>query len=391
MHARRTANAITRLVLLAAAVGLLVPTAARAEDPADFGRELSLLRRYVACDDRVEATSPPAGLRARSVDGACKEVQRRVEIFRKRWLDKAQPFLADITPADLPERVVYPFGGADLLHALAVFPDAARITTLSLEWVGDPRAIGSMDASALMKNMKQQHSFLIKLFQVNHNRTIDLQELNHSPVPAPLVFALAALHLHGYEPIEARWFQLDDDGRVVWLTPSAIAAFDDTPAAKKQKDRNEFFSNVELSFRKAGDPAAKVQVWRHLRANLNDDQFKGSPVEKLIASEAPFAAMMKAASYLIWRDDFGAVRDALLSGMTWMISETSGIAPYHAAEKGFVQDVWGRFTGNLFAGAKKGENAMIELFASRPERALSFQFGYPDKAEHNHLIVTRRE
>jgi hypothetical protein len=391
MHVRRHPPLIARLGLAVLACLIVAPAAARAEDPADFSRELSLLRRYVACDDRVEPASPPAGIKARSVDGACKEVKRRVDIFRKRWLDKARDFLAGIVPSDLPPRVVYPFGGADLLHALAVFPDAERITTLSLEWVGDPRAIGTMDAPALLKNMKQQHAFLIKLFQVNHNRTIDLQELNHSPVPAPLVFALSALHLYGYEPIEARWFNLDDDGRVVWLTPSAITAFDATPAAKKQKDRNEFFSNVELSFRKAGDPNAKVQVWRHLRANLNDDQFKGSPVEKLIAAEAPFASMMKAASYLIWRDDFGGIRDALLSGMTWMISETSGIAPYHAAEKGFVQDVWGRFTGNLFAGAKKGENAMIELFASRPEKALPFQFGYPDKAEHNHLIVTRRE
>ncbi len=37
---------------------------------------------------------------------------------------------------ELPEAVVYPFGGGDLLSALAAYPDAAEYTTLSLELAG---------------------------------------------------------------------------------------------------------------------------------------------------------------------------------------------------------------------------------------------------------------
>jgi hypothetical protein len=379
------------LAILVAFTAVLSPAlVARAEEPASFARELALLRRYVACDERTADAEPPRGLKPAVVKNACKEVKRRVDIFRKRWLEKARPFLESIVPRNLPKRVLYPFGGADLLHALVVYPDAELITTLSLEWVGDPRAVAQMDAAALTKNMKQQHAFLIKLFQVNHSRTLDLQALNASPVPAPLVFALVALELLGYEPVDARWFELGKGGEVVYLTPSAIAAFDKTPAGRKQRDRNAFFANVEVRFRKSGAPGAPVQVWRHMRANLHDDHLRDSPVSAYLKAQGQVAAMMKAASYLIWREDFSLIRNILLDQMAWMISETSGIAPYHAAEKGFVQDVWGRFTGNMFPGPKKAELAMIELWKSRPERKTPIQFGYPDKIENDHVLVTRR-
>jgi hypothetical protein len=381
-------SAAARLLLLPAAlVALLAAPAAHAEAPASFATELGLLRRFVACDARAEV-APAKGFGPKIADASCKEVKRRIGVFRKKWLDVALPILRDVVPDKLPANVVYPFGGADLLHALAAYPNAARITTMSLEWVGDPRAITSMESGALKKNLAQQHAFLIKLFQVNHSRTADLQSLNASPIPAPLVFALTALELLGYEPLEARWFQLDDAGRVVYLTPSAIAAFDKSPEGRKQKDRNVFFANVEVRFRKSGVANAPEQVWRHMRANLHDEQLRDSPVARYIKGEGPFAGLMKAASYLIWSPDFSVIRDLMLDNMVWMISDTSGIGPSHAAAKGFKQQVWGDFKGSMFGGAKSVEREMIELWKSAPHRKLPVQFGYPDKVENNHLMVT---
>lgn len=362
------------------------------EAPATFQSELAHLRRLVACDARVsEGVKPPEGLTLKQVDGSCKKVKAQVDRFKKRWLDKARPFLANVVPADVSKTIVYPFGGADLMTALTTFPNLSLLTTMSLEWVGDPRAILHLEAGDLKRNLGQQHAFLIKLFQVNHNRTVDLQELNQSPIPAPLVFGLTALDLLGYEPLEARWFRLEADGAVHYLTPADIAAFDKSPAAKKQKDRNEFFANMELTFRKSGDPAAPVQTWRHMRANLIDPELGGSPTIKYLEKLGPVTGMTKAASYLMWREDFSVIRNFLLDNMRWMISDTTGPTPYQAAEKGFVQDTWGVFQGNMFAGAKKGELAMIELWQKNPQQALPFQFGYPDKNEHDHMMVTRKK
>lgn len=206
--------------------------------------------------------------------------------------------------------------------------------------------------------MASQHAFIIKLLQVNHNRTVDLQELNRSPIPAPLVFGLTALDMLGYEPIAARWFRLDDKGAVHYLSADEIATFDKSPNGKKQTERNRFFGNVELTFKKSGEPNAPTQTWRHMGTNLRDDALPGSPTLAYLNSlGSPISGMTKAASYLIWRDDFSVIRNYMLDHMTFMVSDTTGITPYHAAEKGFVQETWGTFQGNMFEGAKKGELA----------------------------------
>ena len=370
---------------------LLLASTARAEEPANFDTELRHIRRLVACDTRVGDIKPPDGLTLKAVDASCKKVKAQIDRFRARWLDKARPFLANIVPADVPKTVVYPFGGADLLTALTTYPNFATLTTMSLEWAGDPRAVLKLDAGDLRRNLSTQHAFLIKLFQVNHNRTVDLQELNQSPIPAPLVFGLTALELLGYEPVHARWFRLNDDGTVHYLTPGDIAAFEASPGTKKQKDRNEFFAHMELSFRKNGDASAPLQVWRHMRVNLGDDELSKSSALKYLKNQGTIAAMTKAASYLMWRDDFSVIRNYLLDHMTWMISDTTGPTPYQAAEKGFIQETWGTFQGNMFAGARRGELAMIELWKTNPKRALPFQFGYPDENEHDHMMVTRKK
>lgn len=381
---------MSRPAVLALLVVALLAPQGRAEGPAAFDTELKHLRRLVACDMRVEGVTPPEGLTLKAIDASCKKVKSQVARFKTRWLDKARPFLAGIVPADVPKTVVYPFGGADLLTALTTYPNLTTLTTLSLEWVGDPRAILKLDAGDLRKNLANQHAFLIKLFQVNHNRTVDLQSLNQSPIPAPLVFGLTALELLGYEPLSARWFRLNEDGTVHYLTPSDIAAFDGA-GGKRQKERNEFFAHMELTFRKQGDANAPVQTWRHMRVNLGDEELSKSPAIKYLENQGTIAAMTKAASYLMWRDDFSVIRNYLLNHMTWMISDTTGPTPYQAAEKGFVQETWGIFQGNMFAGARRGELAMIELWKTNPQRALPFQFGYPDQNEHDHMMVTRKK
>ena len=100
--------------------------------------------------------------------------------------------------------------------------------------------------------------------------------------------------------------------------------------------------------------------------------------------------MTKAASYLLWSDEFSVIRDYLLDHMTWMISDSTGPLPHHATAKGFQQDTWGKFVGSLFGGSGQGQKAMRDLFAKSPDKKLEFFFGYPDTGNNRHLLVTRK-
>ena len=55
----------------------------------------------------------------------------------------------------------------------------------------------------------------------------------------------------------------------------------------------------------------------------------------------------KAASYLLWRDDFSVIRDYLLGNMDFMVSDSTGAPPRFAEKAGFVQDTYGVFAGSF--------------------------------------------
>ncbi|MCP6484481.1 hypothetical protein NL492_27120, partial [Klebsiella pneumoniae] len=81
----------------------------------------------------------------------CQMLKSGYDEYKHEWLDVASPFLARLRPANLPKQVVYPFGGGDLVTALATFPDLTEITTISLEIAGDIRGITKADNRRLEK------------------------------------------------------------------------------------------------------------------------------------------------------------------------------------------------------------------------------------------------
>ncbi len=108
-----------------------------------------MLFHVVACAGEPRAEMPVSEkFRTRH----CKQLAKVIAEYRKRWLTKATPFFAAVIPDDIPSTIVYPFGGADLITALAVFPEFAELTSISLEPAGDARVPGKMKPAAPAPN-----------------------------------------------------------------------------------------------------------------------------------------------------------------------------------------------------------------------------------------------
>src|SRR5262245_11767480 len=97
-------------MLLAA---LLVSTAA-APTPLELSSEVRALYDVVTCQGE-----PSAG-----AADYCKKQLSRFKRFREHWGTKGVDFMQSIEPKELPAELVYPFGGGDLMMALATFPRA---------------------------------------------------------------------------------------------------------------------------------------------------------------------------------------------------------------------------------------------------------------------------
>ncbi|HVK87071.1 MAG TPA: hypothetical protein VM513_23285 [Kofleriaceae bacterium] len=384
---------VTRL--LASAVIVLASASAYAGDPtgapADFVADARLFHRVVACGP----VDPfPPSIDAATVDKHCAEMTKRYESFRARYLTPAGAFFAKLRPAGLPTTVVYPFGGGDLASALVTYPDATEITTISLEHAGDPTRLATLTKAQLRTALTDYRAAVAGLLTLNDSTSENMRKLERGGIPGQLSFHITGAAAHGYEPVSLKYFTLEPDGSIHYLTKAEI----DGLAAKKAKkkkggwvdtDFSEAFTNMELTLVKSSDPTGRKVVHRHLAANLANKAFTGSPLEKHLQAKGKIVALTKAASYLIWTSSFSAIQDYLLANMAWMASDATGIAPKAAKKAGFTQTTYGTFAGAFLEEASPAVNeAMVKLWASQPRRKLPFRYGYPDAEKHVHLMIT---
>jgi hypothetical protein len=367
------------------------PSASAATAPAepplggvDFTPEAKVLFRVAACGEG----DVPERFDASVVAHHCDELGRAYSDYRHSWVDVAEPFIANLRPKDLPQAVVYPFGGGDLASALATFPDATEITTISLEPAGDIRPVDRLPRDLLRRELGVHRSHLERLFEKAHSRTDNLEKESKTELPGEVVFDLAALVVHGDEPVSLRYFRLQPDGSVAYVTQ------EDINAAKTPAARRALFTNAELRFRKAGAPGAPVRILRHISFNLDDTHLKADPsLLAYLQARGKVAAMTKAATHLLWDRHFEVLRGYLNEHTDWMISDSTGLPPRVATADGYVQDTYGVFDGPAEFGAPDARdgNDLKKLFASEPKRDLAFRYGYPDKNGHAHMIVTHRD
>jgi hypothetical protein len=368
------------------------PAPAAADAALDFTAEAKLLYRVVACgnDDAL-----PAGMDAKIVEDHCKELHRRADKYRATWVKEASPFIQNLKPAGLPTTVVYPFGGGDLISALTTYPEAKEITTMSLEHAGDPRRIKGITAKQLKASLQLIRSTSSGLLVANDSKTENLMKGQRGEVPGQLSFFLMGLAAHGYEPVQLRYVKLNPDGLTRYVTADDLAANEKNEAKLLHKswvspDFSEVFDNLELVFVKKGeDPKTKSRTHRHFAQNLDDDHFgKDTAMQAYLNARKPIVAMTKAASYLLWRDNFATIRDYLLGHMEFMVSDSTGVPVKFAKKAGFSQQAYGTFAESFLPANDSYNEDFRKLWKNA--KPLSFRYGYLDKNLSRHMLITKK-
>jgi hypothetical protein len=359
----------------------------------DFAGEVRLLHRVVACGG--DEPLPPS-LDKATVDEHCAWLLPRLETYRQVYLKVVTPFLAARRPPHLPFAVVYPFGGGDLLSALTTYPDGLEFTTLSLEHAGDPRRIAELDKTKLARSLDQLRRRIRGLFAYAESTSENLMQMQRGDLPGELSFFLVGLSAHGYEPVGLRYFRVQGDGTLRYVTREEVTADEGKMAPRLNRvwvspDFSEVFSNAEIAFRsRAGGPDGGLRVHRHIAANLSDDHLKADPsVLRHLEAKGKVAAMTKAASYLLWAEGFSRIRDYLLAHMVFMISDSTGIPPSYATKAGFQLETYGTFQGPFLAARPSCADEFRQLWKDQPHRELPFRYGYPDSSGQHHLVITK--
>ena len=373
-----------RFALSLCLVGLVASRAQADSTPHEFIEEAKALLVVGACAEGAA----PANVKPAVLDAHCKKVRAAQEDYKKNWLGVAREFFKTTVPANVPKTVVYPFAGGDLSTALTVYPDADEITTLSLEPAGDPTALARLSEKDLKTSLAVVATELSSLYRANFSVTMNMiGAMRGGKLPTQLIFGLSALTIHGYEPTSLRYFQLAEDGKIVYLTDEDLAKLD---GVKDIGKRNAALSNIELRFHKKG--STREQVYRHIMANLDDNHLKKTPAAlKHLQAKGKVAGMTKAASYLLSFDDFHTMRNYVIENVVWMVSDSTGLPPKYGKEAGFEYETYGTFEkSNMKAGGTVTPQWRA-VYAEQPKRPLAFRFGYPDGKFRGHLIIMRKK
>jgi hypothetical protein len=360
-------------------------SAARAEAPAhDFIDDARALLVVGACADG----KPPESVKPEIVEAHCKKVKQVQDDYKTSWITPASEWFQQNVPKTVSKTVVYPFAGGDLSTALTVFPDAEEITTLSLEPAGDPRALGKLDDRQLKEALKVVEKELGSLYKSNFSVTLNMiGAMRSGQLPTQLIFSLSALAIHGYEPVSLKYFKLDKDGEIHYLTDDDLATID---KIKNIGKRNKELANIELVFQKKG--AKKTQTYRHIMANLDDNHLKKDPgALKHLEKKGHVTGMTKAASYLLSFTGFDQMRKYIIDHVDWMISDTTGLPPKYGKPAGFEYEVWGEWGKPNMNAAYGIQSDWKSLWKEQPKRELKFRFGYPDMKLHGHLVIMKRK
>lgn len=394
----------------------VAPPPVAADDGADFTAEAKLLYRVAACGgDAPLPAAPDAERVAKIVEHHCARLRKQADEYRERYFVGGRAFFDELVPDDVPRVVVYPFGGGDLVSALVAFPDATEITTISLELAGDPRRITTLPADRLEDSLAALRVEIGGMLQVGSNTSENLSASQDNDLPAQVSSFLMGLAAGGYEPVGMRYFRLADDGSIDYLDADEIAAIEAAAApaaepagagkrgkraggkAAKRKSTwvspnfSEAFAHVELRYRKLDDPPGVVRVHRHLGWNLHDDYLAAHPeLIRHLDAKGKVTLLTKGASYLLWQSSFSTIRDAMIRGLSWMLSDSTGIPPEHARKAGLTQTTYGTYTGAFLPTARgtRHDQAFKALWAEQPRRRLPLRFGYTDVDKHAHVVVT---
>jgi hypothetical protein len=363
----------------------------------DFIADARLLWRVAACGGGAPVEAP---LDEKVVAAHCKKLTALEAAHRDKFVAVAKPYIAALRPAATPRTVVYPFGGGDLLSALTAFPDAVEITTISLEYSGDPRRLAALSSKTKLRESLQllidtMHSLLRGDWELSRNMKIT----QRGELPGELGYDLVALVIHGYQPVSLRYFTFTDDGGIHYLSKAELEVLDGK-AAKALRggwvspDYSEAYAHMELRFQPVG--GGPVKVFRHVAWNLDDKHLTQDPrLLKHLAAKGMVAMLTRAGAFMLWGRDFSAIRDYMTSHLVWCVSDTTGVPPPFAAQAGLEQIPFGKFDGAFEptdqSPRREYNKAWSKLWRERrPVDALPFRFGYPDINGHAHMVVTLR-
>lgn len=255
-----------------------------------------------------------------------------------------------------PRAVVYPFGGPDLLYAMAVFPNSDRYILLGLESAGNLPDLEAAEPASVREGLAR------------HARAIETELLYGYFITKDMKSDFSNGPLQGVTP--------------VLLTALGLM--------------NARIDGIQ-SISAAGNPAIEINFTLPMRGrksviyvsgDLSNGKFNGAFSSWLSSNASGSVAYFKAASYLMQDSGFTSVRSWVLGNCKAVVQDDSGI-PYASFDKqAWDIHLFGTYSAPIdFFASHSQPNLKAAYDAAGPVATLTYGSGYQMSYSKANLLV----
>jgi hypothetical protein len=307
----------------------------------------------------------------RFIDEAWKKLESRQLSAMRSW---AAAELRPRSPRD--EAVLYPFSGPDAINMVTLLGGRDRYLMLSLEPVGeipDFASLSPAEFDAFFAGLRNSLSSMLKwdFFQTKELRA-DLTAPGLRGVLPLLLFFSAR---DGREVRSVRYVDVSPDGTVE--EHAAIAG--ETPVAKWVPG-----VCIGLTGREAGAGSDlcfySIDLSSH-SLGLRQGFFG------FVRERGPFTTSLKAASYLMFKPKYFAIRRFILDHSRRVVQDDSGIPLAAFEERGWEVELLGSYDRPIPLFASRYQDELAAAYRRGDVAPIPFSVGYEIRARKSNLML----
>lgn len=253
--------------------------------------------------------------------------------------------------------VLYPFGGPDLLHVSAMFPQVSTYVLMGLEPVGVVPSLESMPGGEVLAALPAFRQATRTQLRTGYFITKNMRnELDGTELRGVTPILLSTISLMG--------------GSVNRVQPVAVG---------NKRGVEIYYTNSAGAVRRA----------IYLSGDLSNSGFDAG-YRSWLEGFGGGAVYFKAASYLMHDDRFSQVREFVLGNARVVVQDDSGIPLRHFTSSNWSISYHGHYSAPIALFEKHFQADLRDAYAVNPSQPLAFGSGYHWEPHNANLIVAVR-
>lgn len=326
---------------------------------------------------KVDAASPLASKQnsrawsdhASYLENAWEKLEAQQLSKIRQWSDAE---LKSLNQSSAP--IFYPFSGPDFLYAYSFFPKGSEYIMAGLEPVGDIPDLQKIPAEQMDKKLRSIDTALYAILQLSFFRTNDMKEDLAEKGVMPILFVFLARTNN--KILDAQHIRLDKTGKIQVVD-----------AAQKDDSAQKLIPGVKISFLPAGE--SQPRTLYYFSVDLSNEALQKTPEFNAFVKQFPRPiTYLKAASYLMYRDNFSNIRDLILEQSSSLLQDDSGMPVSYFDSSKWDLKFYGNYTRPIPLFSVREQPELRKIYQSdKSIKPLDFGIGYQFEVGQSNLML----